>query len=101
MLVSKFIPEVVEIRIMGPKDDVTELMQQGICNLLHGQELPRVIMISQPDEDPLCAVDIETLGLLATPCGSQPRATYLVAEAHQARILPACRLSSRASSSSA
>jgi hypothetical protein len=65
MLVAKLVPEVVEVSIMRPEYDVRQLMQQGIRDLLHGQKLPGVMVVSQPDEDPLCAVDVETWSCLA------------------------------------
>jgi hypothetical protein len=60
MLVTQLIPEVVEVCIVRSIDDVRELVKQGVRDLFYGQELPRVMMISESDEDSLCAIDVET-----------------------------------------
>jgi hypothetical protein len=49
VFVTQLIPEVVEVDIMGSMYDMWELVQQGVRDLLHGQELPRVMVISQSD----------------------------------------------------
>jgi hypothetical protein len=49
VFVTQLIPEVVKVGIMRSMYDMWELMQQGVRDLLDGQELPRVVVIPQPD----------------------------------------------------
>lgn len=65
MLLAKLVPQIVEVDIVRTNDDVAELMQQRVCDLLHREELPGIMVISQADEDSLCAVNVQACGLSA------------------------------------
>jgi hypothetical protein len=96
MLITKLIPKVIEVGIVGTKDNVWEFVEQSVCDLLHGQKLPGIMVIPQPDEDPLCAVDIQTWSTFSHNPALLHKAPHLATAARLAEIQPACQPSNHA-----
>ena len=83
MLVTKFIPEVVEVGVVWPPDNVRKFMEQSVSDLLHGQELSRVMMVTQADEDLLGPIDVQAWKCLAGAISRKSTIiTYPIIEVH-------------------
>lgn len=99
MLVTKLIPKVVEVGIMGAKDNVREFVEQSICNLFHGQELPGIMVIPESNKDPLCAVDVQTCSTVSRDHAILHKVSHQAIAAHLEETQPACQPSNRACAS--
>lgn len=59
VFITELVPEIVEVVVVWTPDNVRQLVEKRIHNLLNREELPRVMVVAQSDENPLRPVDVQ------------------------------------------
>lgn len=60
VLVSKLVPQRVELAVMWTVHDVAEFMEHRVGDLFDGEELGPVAWVAEPQENPLAPVHIQS-----------------------------------------